>query len=185
MNLFDRDEKKYFNCGMMVNKEDIGKRIKQALVAAGKSQRDLAKALNIAESSVTAYVQGGSEPSAQGFAMIAELCEVTIDWLITGRASETKPPKLTQNEIMRAALKTAITGDRALVDEIRDSLAPYTPGGDSLTAEQKAEQKELLDLWAAADSDARDSAKYVLQKSADKSRRQEGGGSDLAGRNSA
>jgi hypothetical protein len=117
--------------------------------------------------------------------MIAELCEVTIDWLITGQASEIKPPKLTQNEIMRAALKTAITGDRTLVDEIRDSLSPYTAGGDRLTAEQKAEQKELLDLWAAADSDARDSAKYVLQKSADKSRRQEGGGSDLAGRNSA
>ena len=48
-----------------------------------------------------------------------------------------------------------------------------------------ADQKQLLDLWEAADDDAREYALDILKKSAAKLRAKEGGGSDLKAGNSA
>ncbi len=75
---------------MNIDKTDIGARIKVALENAKVSQRDLSRALNITEPSVSAYTSGKSEPSASGFATISELTGVSIDWLITGKE---RPPK--------------------------------------------------------------------------------------------
>lgn len=76
---------------MNINKADIGARIKIALESAKVSQRDLSRALNITEPSVSAYTSGKSEPSAIGFATISKLTGVSIDWLITGKERPPKP----------------------------------------------------------------------------------------------
>lgn len=74
---------------MTINQTDIGKRIRTALTTAGKTQRDLAAALHISESSVSAYIKGSSEPSAIGWMTISTLCGVSIDYLITGDVKQT------------------------------------------------------------------------------------------------
>jgi len=78
---------KSFNAYMSITKEKIGGRIKNALKAAGITQRAISKSLGVGESAVSAYVQGAAEPSANGLFVIAQTCKTTTDWLITGKGS--------------------------------------------------------------------------------------------------
>jgi phage repressor protein C with HTH and peptisase S24 domain len=70
---------------MKIDRKDIGQRIKAAIDRSKISQRRLSKELGVSEPSVTAYMQGGSMPSAEAFAVISELCDVSIDWIIKGK----------------------------------------------------------------------------------------------------
>jgi len=64
--------------------------------------------------------------------------------------------------------------------------APPTFGHGYVTeGSLNAEQLQLLDLWAVADDDARGYALDILKKSAEKSRGNVGGGSDLKAGKSA
>lgn len=69
---------------MQREKEEIGRRIKQALKEAHISQAAIADVLNISQSTVTAYVQGRNEPPLNSLKVIADRCNVSLDWLISG-----------------------------------------------------------------------------------------------------
>ena len=62
----------------------MGQRIKTALDAAKVTQRQLSQALGVKDPSVTAYVQGASNLPAEAYAVISDLCNVSIDWIIKG-----------------------------------------------------------------------------------------------------
>jgi transcriptional regulator with XRE-family HTH domain len=88
------------NCTMEINRKEIGGRIKKALVEAKLSQRDLSKALGVTEPSVTAYIQGESNLPAKAYAIVSDLCGVTIDWLITGKNEPAKPSIIAEKHEM-------------------------------------------------------------------------------------
>ncbi len=67
-----------------MNNNGLSERIKIALRDARKTQRELAKALGVGETTVSAYTNAVSEPSSENIAKIAKICGVTTDWLITG-----------------------------------------------------------------------------------------------------
>lgn len=105
--------------GMNIDKADIGARIKAALESAKVSQRDLSRALNITEPSVSAYTSGKSEPSASGFATISRLTGVSIDWLITGKEPEPK------GEARPAASRPLDEKERGVIATVEDLLELY------------------------------------------------------------
>lgn len=53
---------------------------------ANVSQRAFADALDITEASVSAYTNGKSLPTAMGFAILSDLTNISLDWIITGKA---------------------------------------------------------------------------------------------------
>lgn len=79
------------------SKEAIGRRIKEALKGARLNQKELSVKLNRSEPTITGYVQGRSEPSASDLATIAEVCEVSTDWLITGEGEKKRSHILTED----------------------------------------------------------------------------------------
>jgi transcriptional regulator with XRE-family HTH domain len=103
---------------MTINQADIGKRIKAALNAAKVTQKELAKALGVSESAVSAYTHGDSQPSAAGWVIISRMCDRSIDYLITGKE---RPPIATQ-PTKEDALLLAVTSDPATLEKIKDKL---------------------------------------------------------------
>ena len=77
----------------MKKQSGLSIRIKKAIVDAGITQRHIAKMLGVAETTVSAYTKGVSEPPTKSLAIIAKECRVTLDWLITGNepAAATDP----------------------------------------------------------------------------------------------
>lgn len=133
----------------------IPDRIKQAVKKSGKTQRDLARKIGIGESAFSSYVNGGAQPSADGFRVIAEECDVSIDWLITG----VKPlGELTQSAGRTNRCDepsyTAIPGTETLV---REGLSKY--GDDSPLTAQEAVFVRLL---RSATQQGRDAAMLAL-----------------------
>lgn len=85
---------------MEINKEAIGRRIKQALDVAGLTQRALATELGVSAGSVSGYVNGLNEPNAAALAQIASLCKVSLSWLITGEiVSEREPGATAEGDV--------------------------------------------------------------------------------------
>ncbi len=63
----------------------MGLRIAALRRAAGWSQSQLAEKLGISPSAVGMYEQGRREPAVQMLARLAQLFDVSIDYLVTGR----------------------------------------------------------------------------------------------------
>jgi transcriptional regulator with XRE-family HTH domain len=159
--------------------KEIAIRAKHALEQAGIQQVELARRIKRTGSTVTDYFNGSIRIPVVVLLEISQLTGRSLDYLIAGREGAKPAPKPTKEEALEELAVAAYRGDRKLAERICAAAGIFV--GDRLTDDQK----EILDLWAAADTDARDSAKYVLKKSADKSRKQDGGGSDLAGQNFA
>ncbi len=68
----------------------IGLRIATLRRHAGMSQAELAEKLKISTSAVGMYEQGRREPSLDTLIAIGELFDVSIDFLVTGKASDSR-----------------------------------------------------------------------------------------------
>lgn len=73
---------------MEIIKENIGRRIREALDKANVLHQDLAALLNVTQPTVSAWVTGRNEPPLKALAMISQLCAVSIEWLVTGNELE-------------------------------------------------------------------------------------------------
>ncbi len=62
----------------------IGLRIAAMRKRAGMSQRELARRLGVSASAVGMYEQGRREPSAEKLVRLAQLLDVSVDYLLTG-----------------------------------------------------------------------------------------------------
>ncbi|MCK5826825.1 MAG: helix-turn-helix domain-containing protein [Desulfuromusa sp.] len=82
----------------MANKSGLSIRIKMAIVDAGITQKYIAKLLDVAETTVSAYTKGVSEPPTKNLAAIAKECGVTLDWLITGKEDATITTPVSTNQ---------------------------------------------------------------------------------------
>ena len=65
----------------------LGARIAALRRAAGMSQGELAKKLQVSPSAVGMYEQGRREPSAETLVALSRLFHVTLDYLLTGQPS--------------------------------------------------------------------------------------------------
>ena len=68
----------------------LGMRIAVLRRSAGMSQQELAQKLKISPSAVGMYEQGRREPSVQILSDMAKLFGVSIDYLVTGKASTSR-----------------------------------------------------------------------------------------------
>lgn len=66
----------------------LGARIAALRRKAGISQADLAKRIGVSASAVGMYEQGRREPAADLLVTMAQVFEVSTDYLLTGRASD-------------------------------------------------------------------------------------------------
>ncbi len=71
----------------MENREGIGARIRQARINKGMSQTRLAQLLGIPPQNVSDWERGVVTPSSKNLRRLAEVLEVSLDWLITGKGS--------------------------------------------------------------------------------------------------
>lgn len=72
------------------NPAKLGDRIKKAIRGAGLSQKEVAQKIGISENSMSSYIRGRS-PRIDVLCAIAELCGVSIDWLLTEKEGQKDP----------------------------------------------------------------------------------------------
>lgn len=72
----------------------LGPRIAALRRAAGLSQGELARRLQVSASTVGMYEQGRREPSAEILVALARTFGVTVDYLLTGQPSATEEEKV-------------------------------------------------------------------------------------------
>ena len=79
----------------------MGRRIAALRRAKNMSQTQLAEFLRVSASTVGMYEQGRRMPDLDALVYLAELFEVSLDYLITGKESQCKPlPTMWQYELV-------------------------------------------------------------------------------------
>lgn len=74
----------------------LGARIAALRREAGMNQSELAARLQISPSAVGMYEQGRREPSADTLVAMAQVFHVSVDYLLTGKASDSELSELDQ-----------------------------------------------------------------------------------------
>ena len=67
---------------------DVGARIAQARVAAGRTQADIANQLGVKVSTIDKWERGNASPRSNRLAALAGILGVGLSWLIVGYGSE-------------------------------------------------------------------------------------------------
>lgn len=65
---------------------DLSKRIKQAIVSSGKTQKEVAVNAGICEVTLSRYAGGRREPKVEVIPKIAKACGVSAEWLCFGKS---------------------------------------------------------------------------------------------------
>jgi transcriptional regulator with XRE-family HTH domain len=97
----------------------LGARIAVLRRAKGWNQSDLAKQLGVSSSAVGMYEQGRRQPAADVLVKLAEIFEVTTDFLLTGRAQTQQETHTVED----ALAKTLLDADNRLLKRDR---RPFT-----------------------------------------------------------
>jgi transcriptional regulator with XRE-family HTH domain len=97
----------------------LGARIAVLRRAKGWNQSDLAKQLGVSSSAVGMYEQGRRQPAADVLVKLAEIFEVTTDFLLTGRAQTQQENRTVED----ALAKTLLDADNRLLKRDR---RPFT-----------------------------------------------------------
>lgn len=66
----------------MISKEELGERIKKAMVMRGLTQKDLAEESNLSATKISNYITGKNFPPVDILAVIAKSLNVSTDWLL-------------------------------------------------------------------------------------------------------
>jgi transcriptional regulator with XRE-family HTH domain len=130
--LFDNGGKKKFNRGM---ENTLGGRIREVRDRQGLTLVGLGEILSLGKSAVSQYEHNLTNPSPDTLVKIADLGNVTLDWLITGKESDTHGHSLTNetapsysNNFDEETVATVM----ALLDQLEDFF------GEKLPAQKKA-----------------------------------------------
>jgi transcriptional regulator with XRE-family HTH domain len=67
---------------------DVGEKIKIALEAKGMSQKELSEKAHATEASISRYINGERYPKWQIVKRIADVLDVSLDWLADRKESE-------------------------------------------------------------------------------------------------
>ncbi len=77
---------------MKTEKADIGLRIREARGNSGITGAELGNLLGVGKQAVSSYENGRAYPTPASIAKIADICNTTTDWLITGKDPATPSP---------------------------------------------------------------------------------------------
>lgn len=83
----------------------LGARIAALRRRAGMSQAELAKRLKVSASAIGMYEQGRRQPAADTLVALGDVFGVSVDYLLTGRVSETEAK--TVDALVTHAVETA------------------------------------------------------------------------------
>ncbi len=89
----------------------LGPRIAALRRAAGLSQGELARQLQVSTSAVGMYEQGRREPSAETLVALARVFGVTVDYLLTGKAA------LQEENTVVLAMESALSDAQVQLDK--------------------------------------------------------------------
>lgn len=67
----------------------FGERLKQAMEKQGLTHLTLSKISGLSETTIRKYVQGKIYPGIDSAALVAHACDVSIEWLLTGKSDTT------------------------------------------------------------------------------------------------
>jgi len=167
---------------MRIDMKQVGGRIRQVRNDRGLSQDVLGEKLGVQSATVSKYENGHVDPGTIGLSIIAELGNVTLDWLITGKNTTQRQAELTVEDIFAQAINHPELLDRIkqhVVTTIREESPRYGPG--PLTDEEQL----LIENYRQASPAFRQAAATMIETSAKELRAKDGGGSDLKAENSA
>jgi transcriptional regulator with XRE-family HTH domain len=88
-----------------VNDMSFGQRLKQARKEAKLTQEQVAKRLGLDYSTISKYENNHSEPDNETLAKMAEIYNVKVDYLITGRSDAPSPSDKKDKPVNRAFLE--------------------------------------------------------------------------------
>lgn len=89
-------------------------RIKEARERAGYSQKELAEIIGVAQNTLHGYESGKHDPKSELLSLIADACNVTVDFLLGRTVDEKETPP-------------AISDEEQLDNELIDRLCSLTP----------------------------------------------------------
>lgn len=81
----------------------FGERLKELRIRKGLTHQEIADYLGVSRSTISYYENGKNEPRIEGLIKLAELLEVSLDYLITGKENESE--FLLRSEIYRLESK--------------------------------------------------------------------------------
>jgi len=82
-------------------KGTVAKNITRLRQASGMTQAELAAKLNYSDKAVSKWERGESLPDVTVLAQIADLFQVSLDWLVRGEVMSAEPAVKTQNRVNR------------------------------------------------------------------------------------
>lgn len=101
----------------MASDVDLGRRIRDARIARGMSQADLARRLDVSATAVWNWEMNGAQPRPTMLAAVAVALEVTENYLRTGQAGDSVPRSAV--EIIYAARKEIADLNGVEIDRVR------------------------------------------------------------------
>lgn len=137
---------------MNITKSGIGGRIKHVRRVAGLNQQELGEKFGVGKQAISHYENGAAYPNPEFLAAIAEIGNVTLDWLITGKGDAAQ--EVTRDDALREVMRAVITGDAKLLDQVRDAAGEYAAKGSPeeqqllITFRKlgRAEQEKVLEI---------------------------------------
>jgi transcriptional regulator with XRE-family HTH domain len=90
----------------------LGKRIKQLRQQRGWSQAQLSKKLNVHQKQISGYERGIHSPSIELLVRMAELFNVSLDYIAFDNREEKNIIPIADRELMQAVLNTFIVKNR-------------------------------------------------------------------------
>ncbi len=130
---------------MKLSAVGIGIRIRQARVARGWTQAQLAKALGVRRSSVVRWETGHCVPSRLGVPRLAQVLNQTPDWLLS------KADDVSLGTQANAS-KTTVNEDRREIKKLKSELRRLQK---SQSHEDAHVLRDLLSTWDQASQEAR------------------------------
>ncbi|MDD2319134.1 MAG: helix-turn-helix transcriptional regulator [Geobacteraceae bacterium] len=109
-----------------MDKKSIGARIRKIRNSLGHNQTEFGRLVNVSNASVSAYENGDAYPTIGALIKIAQLGNVTIEWLIMGvdATRETLKKLLSEEELqLLAAFDRADPEDRRVILRVAESIA--------------------------------------------------------------
>ena len=77
---------------------DIGKIIADLRVSCGWTQNELAQKLNVSDKAISKWEKGNGMPSIEFLPMLAELFNVSVDYILTGKQSHQEVSFISKEE---------------------------------------------------------------------------------------
>ncbi|MGV1007204.1 MAG: helix-turn-helix domain-containing protein [Dermatophilaceae bacterium] len=131
---------------MQAPNEAAAERVRGLIAGSGRSQGEFASAIGLDASKLSKSLSGARRFSSLDLARIADVCQVSVDWLLTGQQP---PVAMAARSASGSPRGTAVEQARRLA-ALREDLAylgyrqPWRPLGESIGTGRWAEQGDRL-----------------------------------------